>query len=34
MREKTVTFHLSNIERKVRISNCTEAARWAQLHIA
>ena len=30
--EQTVEFHLSNIYRKLRVSNRTEAARWAQLH--
>jgi two-component system response regulator DevR len=30
--EQTVKFHLSNIYRKIEVSNRTEAARWAQLH--
>jgi DNA-binding NarL/FixJ family response regulator len=30
--EQTVKFHLSNVYRKLNVSNRTEAARWAQLH--
>jgi len=29
--EQTVKFHLSNVYRKLNVSNRTEAARWAQL---
>jgi DNA-binding NarL/FixJ family response regulator len=29
--EQTVKFHLSNVYRKLEVSNRTEAARWAQL---
>ena len=29
---QTVKFHLSNLYRKLGVSNRTEAARWAQLH--
>ena len=32
MTEQTVKFHLSNIYRKLSVSNRTEASRWAQLH--
>lgn len=30
--QQTIKFHLSNIYRKLGVSNRTEAARWAQLH--
>lgn len=30
--EQTVKFHLHNVYRKLKVSNRTEAARWAQLH--
>ena len=30
--EQTVKFHLSNVYRKIGVSNRTEASRWAQVH--
>ena len=30
--EQMVKFHLSNVYRKINVSNRTEAARWAQLN--
>jgi DNA-binding NarL/FixJ family response regulator len=30
--EQTVKFHLSNVYRKTKVANRTEAARWAQVH--
>ena len=30
--EQTVKFHLSNVYRKIDVSNRTEAAHWAQMH--
>jgi DNA-binding NarL/FixJ family response regulator len=30
--EQTIKFHLSNVYRKLNVSNRTEASRWAQVH--
>lgn len=30
--EQTIKFHLSNVYRKLDVSNRTEASRWAQMH--
>jgi DNA-binding NarL/FixJ family response regulator len=30
--EQTIKFHLSNVYKKLKVSNRTEAARWAQVH--
>ena len=30
--EQTVKFHLSNVYRKINVTNRTEASRWAQMH--
>ena len=32
MTEQTVKFHLSNIYRKLEVTNRTEASRWAHLN--
>jgi hypothetical protein len=30
--EQTIKFHLTNVYRKLRVANRTEAARWAFTH--